>query len=35
MVEIKRITALEFEDILARTTFNRGKLTKNYFLTLL
>lgn len=35
MVEIKRIASIEFEDILARTKFNRGKLTKDYFITLL
>ena len=35
MVEIKRIANIEFEDILARTKFNRGKLTKDYFVTLL
>lgn len=35
MVEVKRITNIEFEDVLAGTKFNRGKLTKDYFLTLL
>src|SRR3989344_6836875 len=35
MVEIKRIPAIEFEDILARTKFNHSKLTKDYFLTLI
>ena len=35
MAEIKRIDGIEFEDILARTKFNRGKLIKDYFVTLL
>ena len=35
MDEIKRIPAIEFEDILARTKFNHSKLTKDYFLTLI
>src|SRR3989344_8408257 len=35
MAEVKRIANIEFEDILARTKFNRGKLTKDYFVTLL
>lgn len=35
MDEIKRINDLEFEDILVRTRFNKAKLTKDYFATLL
>ncbi|MBI3334193.1 nucleotidyl transferase AbiEii/AbiGii toxin family protein [Candidatus Pacearchaeota archaeon] len=35
MDEIKRIPVIEFEDILSRTKFNRSKLTKDYFLTLI
>lgn len=35
MVEIERIHAVEFEDIATRVRFNKTKLTKDYFLTLL
>mgnify|MGYP001575123925 CR=1 FL=1 len=35
MDEIKRIHDIEFEDIAIRTKFNREKLTKDYFLTLI
>ncbi len=35
MAEIQRILIIEFNDILARTKFNKGKLTKDYFATLL
>jgi len=35
MAEIKRIHAVEFEDVLARTKFNRAKFTKDYFITVL
>ncbi|MEK6888552.1 MAG: nucleotidyl transferase AbiEii/AbiGii toxin family protein [Nanoarchaeota archaeon] len=35
MAEIKRIPVIEFEEILSRTKFNRSKLTKDYFLTLI
>ena len=35
MAEIERINVIEFEDIAVRTKFNKEKLTKDYFLTLL
>ena len=35
MAEIKRIPTIEFEEILAKTSFNRAKLTKDYFVTIL
>ncbi|MFH1711371.1 MAG: nucleotidyl transferase AbiEii/AbiGii toxin family protein [Nanoarchaeota archaeon] len=35
MVEIERIPAIEFEERLVRTKFNRSKLAKDYFLTLI
>jgi len=35
MAEIKRIPTIEFEDIAVGTKFNRSKLTKDYFLTLI
>jgi predicted nucleotidyltransferase component of viral defense system len=35
MDEIKRISNLEFEDIFSRHKFNRIKLTKDYFVTIL
>src|SRR3989344_3316056 len=35
MAEIMRIPTIEFEDIAVGTKFNRSKLTKDYFLTLI
>ena len=35
MAEIERIHVIDFEDIAVRTKFNKEKLTKDYFLTLL
>ena len=35
MDEIKRIHDIEFEDIAIRARFNKEKLTKDYFLTLI
>ena len=35
MAEIERIHVIDFEDIDVRTKFNKEKLTKDYFLTLL